>query len=136
MGEPVTVDETSVSPAEIREALRLSETVTLSEGALQPDGTVVLDLLRPCTGRGRGRHLYKPEMLRENAHKLSGWKMFVDHESEEARRKAGGLPRSIRDIGGRIIESLWNPNVPADRTRASVKAQCRARCGRRASCAS
>jgi hypothetical protein len=117
MGETVTVDETSVSPAEMREALRLSETVTLNEGALQPDGTVVLDLLRPCTGRGRGRHLYKAEMLRENAHKLSGWKMFVDHESEEARRKAGGLPRSIRDIGGRIIESFWNPNVPADRTK-------------------
>jgi hypothetical protein len=115
MGETVTVDDTNVSPAELREALRLSETVTLSEGALQPDGTVVLDLLRPCTGRGRGRHLYKAEMLRENAHKLSGWKMFVDHESDEARRKAGGLPRSIRDLGGRIIESFWNPDVPADR---------------------
>jgi len=114
MGETVTVDDTDVSPGELREALRLSETVTISEGAVQPDGTVLLDLLRPCTGRGRGRHLYKADMLRENAHKLSGWKMYVDHESDEARRKAGGLPRSIRDLGGRIIESFWNPDVEAD----------------------
>jgi hypothetical protein len=114
MGETVSVDDTDVSPAELREALRLTETVTLSEGSVQPDGTVLLDLLRPCTGRGRGRHLYKADMLRENAQKLSGWKMYVDHESDEARRKAGGLPRSIRDLGGRIIESYWNPNVPGD----------------------
>lgn len=106
--------EVQATPGEMREALSLKESVTLSEGALQPDGTVILDLLRPCVGRGRGRHVYEADMLRENAQNLVGWKMFVDHESDEARKRAGGLPRSIRDLGGRIVESWWNPDVPAD----------------------
>ena len=116
-----TVVEPEATAAEVREALTLSEAVTLTEGALQPDGTVILDLLRPCVGRGRGKHLYTDEMLRENAHKLTGWKMYVDHESDEARKQAGGLPRSIRDLGGRIIESWWNPEVPPNEDRGFGK---------------
>lgn len=53
-------------------------------------------------------------MLSRNSHKFAGWKMYVDHLSDEARRAAGGLPRSVRDLGGRVLESFWNPDVPAD----------------------
>lgn len=91
--------------------LRLHETARLVE-AVADDGTVLLHLIRPCVGRGRGRHLYEADMLERNATNFAGWKMYVDHQSPEARRAAGGLPRSIRDLGGRIIESFWDPNVP------------------------
>jgi carbon monoxide dehydrogenase subunit G len=93
--------------------LKLHETAQLVEGVAD-DGTVLLHLIRPCIGRGRGRHLYEADMLERNAGNFAGWKMYVDHQSPEARKAAGGLPRSIRDLGGRILESWWDPNVPAE----------------------
>jgi hypothetical protein len=93
--------------------LRLTESASLVEGGVQPDGSVLLNLIRPCVGRGRGRHLYKPEMLEANAGKFSGWKMYLNHLSESARRALGGLPRDIREVGGIIDESWWDPSVPA-----------------------
>jgi hypothetical protein len=97
--------------------LRLRETVQLHEAAIQPDGSVVLELIRPCVGKGRGRHLYEADMLAANAGVFTGWKMYVDHLSDQARRALGGLPRSIRDLGGRVTESWWDPSVPADPAR-------------------
>lgn len=75
---------------------------------------VPLVIIRPGLGRGRGRHLYEAAMLEENARKFSGWKMYVDHLSPEARKAAGGLPRSMRDLGGIIMESHWDATIPAD----------------------
>lgn len=96
-------------------AFVLNETasVALTEGS-QEDGTVLLHVIRPGVGRGKGRHLYEAEMLERNAENFKGWKMFVDHLSPEARRAAGGLPRSWRDYGGKIVESWWDPDVPAN----------------------
>jgi hypothetical protein len=108
----MTVEPSAVTPP--ADAYRLTESVALSEGALGPDNTVTLQVLRPCVGKGKGRHLYEADMLAKNAHKFQGWRMYVDHLSEDARRKLGGLPRSMRDYGGRVIESWWDPNVPAD----------------------
>lgn len=96
------------------DALRISESVTLEEGALQPDGTVLLHVIRPCVGRGRGRRIYEANMLEKHGTMFAGWKMYIDHLSDAGKRAAGGLPRSIRDLGGRVIESWWDPNVPAD----------------------
>jgi hypothetical protein len=73
-----------------------------------------LHILRPCLGKGKGRHLYEAKMLEENAHKFAGWRQYIDHLSPEARRAAKGLPRSIRDLGGRIVESYWDGSVPPD----------------------
>jgi hypothetical protein len=73
-----------------------------------------IHILRPCLGKGKGRHLYEANMLQENAHKFSGWRQYIDHLSPEARKAAKGLPRSIRDLGGRIVESYWDGSVPAD----------------------
>jgi hypothetical protein len=53
-------------------------------------------------------------MLQENATKFAGWRQYIDHLSPEARRAAKGLPRSIRDLGGRIVESYWDGQVPPD----------------------
>ena len=33
---------------------------------------VPLHILRPCLGKGRGRHVYEANMLQENAHKFAG----------------------------------------------------------------
>lgn len=96
----------------------MDEDLTLHETAVvesvEGDGNVLIHLIRPCVGRGRGRHLYEADMLERNAHKFKGWKMYVDHRSPEAQRAAHGLPRSVRDLGGRITESWWDPNVPAE----------------------
>jgi hypothetical protein len=104
------------------DALTLNESITLAieEGAstiFDADGTVPVHIIRPGVGKGRGRHLYEAAMLALNAHKFNGWRMYVDHQSPEARKAAGGLPRSVRDLGGRIVESKWDPNVPADPAR-------------------
>jgi hypothetical protein len=101
------------------DALHLSESISLAieESAttvFDSDGCVPVHIIRPGVGKGRGRHLYEANMLRANAHKFTGWRMYVDHQSPEARRAAGGLPRSIRDLGGRIVESHWDGSVPAD----------------------
>jgi hypothetical protein len=96
----------------------MDDDLTLHEPALvesvADDGTVLIHLIRPCIGRGRGKHLYEADMLAANAHKFAGWKMFVDHRDPVAQRKANGLPRSVRDLGGRITESWWDPDVPAE----------------------
>lgn len=93
--------------------LMLVESATIREGAVQPDGSVLLDLIRPCVGRGRGKHLYTAAMLEANADKFSGWKMYLNHLSEAARRALGGLPRDVREVGGIVDEAWWDPSVPA-----------------------
>jgi hypothetical protein len=87
---------------------------SLGESALNPDGTVDLIIIRPGEGRGRGNHYYSADMLRENADIFQGWPMYVDHLAPEARKAMGGLPRSLRDIGGVIQESWWDETVPAE----------------------
>lgn len=94
--------------------LQLVESVQIHEGAVQPDGSMLLHLIRPCVGKGRGKHLYKAEMLEANASKFNGWKMYLNHLSEAARRALGGLPRDVRDVGGIVDESWWDGSVVAE----------------------
>jgi hypothetical protein len=121
------------------EALDLRESISLTEAAsapqiTKPDGTVVelgydgtgnkvdggvfdakgrvpLHIIRPGIGKGRGRHLYEAKMLEEAAPNFEGWKMFLNHLSPEAKKAAGGLPRDIRDSGGRVQEAWWDDSV-------------------------
>lgn len=112
----LTADAATAESVELRESISLSESV--GDNALfDADGTIPIHIIRPGIGRGKGRHLYEAEMLSENADKFRGWKMYVDHLSPEARKAAGGLPRSIRDLGGRIVEAWWDDSVPADPVR-------------------
>lgn len=103
-------------PVELEQALELHEAAVpqaLQEG-LDADGSVLIHVIRPGVGRGRGKHLYEAKMLQENATKFAGWPMYIDHLSAEARKKLQGLPRSMNDAGGVIKESWWDPTVPAD----------------------
>lgn len=81
---------------------------------IQPDGSVLVHIIRPCAGKGRGGHIYEADMLRREAPKFAGWPMFIDHESPEAQRAAGGLPPSIGKIGGEVLESWWDDSLPAE----------------------
>lgn len=100
---------------EYAEHLEIHESAQVGvAGPVRPDGCVAIHVIRPGVGKGKGRHLYEAKMLEEHANIFRGWKMFVDHQAPEAKRAAGGLPRSIRDLGGIIKESWWDPNVPAD----------------------
>lgn len=94
--------------------LKISESISVQEGGVQDDGTVLMHLIRPCVGRGRGKHLYRAEMLEANAGVFEGWKMYVNHLSDQARRALGGLPRDVRDVGGIVQESWWDADVPAE----------------------
>lgn len=111
--ERVEVLEGVGAPEPTSEDLKLSESTSVLE-AVQDDGSVLMHLIRPCVGRGRGKHLYRAEMLEANAGKFSGWKMYLNHLSDQARRALGGLPRDVRDSGGIVQESWWDPDVPAE----------------------
>lgn len=95
-------------------ALDLYEAAAARPSALSPDGTCLIHIIRPGRGLGRGSHFYPARMLQENAHVFTGWNVYVDHESEEAKRARGSLPRSLNDVGGLIEESWWDPSVPAE----------------------
>ena len=107
----------SLDAAGLEEAVaRRVEKTAAAGNPVRADGLVPLYIIRPGIGRGRGKHLYEAEMLeREVAEgRFKGWKMYVDHQAPEAKKASGGLPRSIRDLGGFIKEAWWDGAVPAD----------------------
>lgn len=111
---------TVLAPEVEAEAFDLSEAISLEESVMDDDGTVTIHALRPCVGKGKGRHVYEAEMLKEHAHLFGGgddgpgWRMYTDHLSEQARRALGGLPRPLAHLGGRVVESWWDDDVPAE----------------------
>lgn len=104
--------------------LDLHENVAVGDaGPIRADGLVPLHIIRPGVGRGRGRHLYEADMLQKAVEegRFTNWKMYVDHQAPEAKKAAGGLPRSVRDLGGIIKEAWWDADVPADPERGFGK---------------
>jgi hypothetical protein len=105
--------------AAVDEALRVCEAAPLGvleakAGSLfRDDGAVKLHIIRPCSGRGRGRHVYEADMLQREAAKFAGWPMYLDHETPEQIRANGGQPPSITRLGGEVLESWWDGAVPA-----------------------
>jgi hypothetical protein len=97
--------------------LALVEAVARHGG--RSDGLIPLVVIRPGLGRGKGSHLYEADMLARNAPVFQGWKMYVDHQSPEAKKVQGGLPRSMRDLGGFVKEAWWDPSysTPKDAER-------------------
>ena len=114
--------EATVSPP--RDALNLQEGgFALQEGALNSDGTVNVIVIRPGVGRGRGKHYYSRDMLRENAQKFTGMRMYANHLSPEAKKALGGLPRPIEHVAGRLIETWWDDGFETSPTTASRRAR-------------
>ncbi|HEV2791853.1 MAG TPA: hypothetical protein VGV69_11195, partial [Solirubrobacterales bacterium] len=92
-------------------------------------------IIRPCISRGKRLRgfspIYEASMLAEHAGVFSGWPMYADHLTEQLKeaiheqlieelgeekvarldlqlREAG---RSIKEIGGRILKSWYDPNL-------------------------
>lgn len=85
---------------------------------IQEDGTVQLAIMRPCISRGRRLRglppVYESTMLARNAGVFRNWPMFQDHmppEVAEAMQKRG---RSVSELGGRIVESWYDPDFVAE----------------------
>lgn len=117
MSTLLRIQESAV--ATVDEALRVCEAAPVGvleakAGSLfRDDGAVKLHIIRPCSGKGRGRHVYEAAMLQREADKFAGWPMYIDHESPEQVRANGGLPPSITRLGGEVLESWWDPSIPA-----------------------
>jgi hypothetical protein len=85
-----------------------------ARGIEQPgEGAKLLQVIRPGVGGGRGRRYYSPDVLREAAHVFTGARMFKNHLTEKQRKELEGLPRPVEHLGGRIVESWWDGEVPA-----------------------
>lgn len=130
------VGEGRLTEAEILEASPLVEEsaprvlVTRRGRVFDADGTVGIAIIRPCVSRGKRLRglppIYTPEMLAENAGVFAGWLMYADHlseaagdappdetVSEEVLRLLEAKGRSVRDLGGRILSSRWDPRFRA-----------------------
>lgn len=99
-------------------------------GVFNPDGTVTMVIIRPSNGRGMGQHIYTAEMLRENAQVFSGVPMFDNHESPQAARARGTIPRAPSELGGWVQEAWWDENysTPTDAERGFDKGAVIGRC--------
>lgn len=114
--------------AEAPEELRLTESSALvaptvresilerarARGVELREGEELLQIIRPTIGRGKGTRYYSPEVLEADAPNWAGARMFRNHLTETERRKLEGLPRPIEHLAGRIRESWWDGDVPAD----------------------
>jgi hypothetical protein len=93
----------SEQPNQIRESARVvSADVDKRE--------VVIDVIEAGLGNARDRRLYEAKMLSESSDVFVNAQMFADHLSPEVERKMQGLPRSVRDLTGRIKEAWWQPD--------------------------
>lgn len=79
----------------------------------ESDGAVKVAVIRPCVSRGKRIRglppIYTQEMLAENAGVFSNWLMFMDHLTPAMIEQMRSSGRSVRDLGGRILESWYDP---------------------------
>jgi hypothetical protein len=83
---------------------------------------VVLTIIKSGWGNKTHNHYYPSSALREAADRqtFANVKMFVDHLSESQRRTLGGLPRSVRDLVGRIKETWYDDESKTLKGRAKL----------------
>lgn len=81
-----------------------------TEGAFNADGSVNVVVIRPCDGRGPGRHIYPPSTLREAAPSFSGLPSYLNHEDVKARRAAQKIRRGPDELAGELRETVWDPD--------------------------
>jgi hypothetical protein len=83
---------------------------------------VILTIIKSGWGNKTHNHYYPASALREAADRqtFSGVKMFVDHLSETQRRMLNGLPRSVRDLVGRIKETWYDDESQSLKGRAKL----------------
>lgn len=96
--------------------------VPSSGSVIREDGTVKVAIIRPCISRGRRIRglppIYTPQMLAENAHVFTSWHMFMDHITEGMVEAVRRRNRSIRELGGRIVKSWYDPELTTEEDEA------------------
>lgn len=112
-----------------------SRVIVPKKGKLvESDGSMKIAIIRPCVSRGKRLGpqklppIYEPRMLERNAKVFGGWPMYMDHliaealaeMADELKEAAEGTDllgwleersRSIKELGGRILESWWDPEL-------------------------
>lgn len=131
-------DDQKLSAGEIFEeldgsplAICESRVVVPKKGKLfAEDGSMEVAIIRPCVSRGKRIKglppIYEPSMLRENATLFKDSPMYMDHMLAEALEEMAEdleevshdlfvalqeRARSIKELGGRVANSWWNPDL-------------------------
>lgn len=76
---------------------------------------VELDLIAEGFGNKRDGHYYSREILERHAKDFEGAKQYVDHLDPETLKKLNGMPRSVRDLAGRLVETWVDTNSEGKR---------------------
>lgn len=118
-GENEGTEETITEEQVLSEGLLVEEAspnrvIVPKKGKLfAEDGTCKIAVIRPCVSRGRRLRglppIYTSQMLAENAGVFKGWLMYTDHLMESVVRALQERGRSIRELGGRVTESFFDP---------------------------
>lgn len=69
-----------------------------------------MTIIKAGWGNKRHNHYYPASTLQEAAKAgvFNNLRMYANHLSDAQRKLLGGLPRDIRDITGRILETWWD----------------------------
>lgn len=71
---------------------------------------VIVDIIEAGMGNSRDRRMYPPEVLAQAVTVFENARMYADHLTPDMEQRLKGMPRSIRDLTGRIKEAWWNPD--------------------------
>lgn len=109
-------EEAGSGPAGLVEGNPGTRMVVPKKGKLfDEDGVCEIVIIRPCVSRGKRIRglppIYTPKMLEANAAVYTGWLQYMDHLTEKIIEELLKEGRSIRDLGGRIIKSWYDPTV-------------------------
>ena len=97
---------TVAQPTDLTEANFSVQGILREARGEQGSRKVVLDLIVEGFGNQADGHYYSAQLLERVAPRFQGAKMYSDHLTREAEQKLGGLPRSWRDMVGRI-DRVW-----------------------------
>lgn len=80
-------------------------------------GECKIAIIRPCVSRGKRLRglppIYEAAMLARHAGVFADWPMYMGHLSEELIEALREAERPLSDLGGRVVESWWDPEFTA-----------------------
>jgi hypothetical protein len=108
-------ESAGAGPAELLEGSAARLVVPKKGKIFDENGLCEIVVIRPCVSRGKRIRglppIYTPSMLESNATVYTGWLQYMDHLTEKIVEELLKEGRSIKDLGGRIIKSWWDPSV-------------------------
>lgn len=94
----------------------------LVEAKANGSNEVILTIISAGWGNEAHNHYYPAEVLEEAATNgvFSGVRMFADHLTRKQQQDLGGMPRSVRDVVGRIKETWYDAGSQSIKGRAKL----------------